>query len=432
MKLRPSLLCLAGILILGFLLTRRLDQILTPQLKEEDGLLFFAQANNDGWRAVLGPYMGYLHLAPRLVAALLVPLPLEYVPLAYNFAGMLVVALVAFRLLTARIPPLAGLAGALAIVVVPSSGAVYGNINCLHFALASLLVVNLLEPAPTDLRPAIRRTIEMLLAALSGPEGLILAPFSLIRAWQWRRQRGGWLVLAGWWAGAGVQFLLLHDNPRVAGPLRNAAPSVALLARYVKMLFGQWLGAPDDGRVALIVLLVVVLVFALLLWRHPYRYEVLAMLAAALVLLCAGRLAGSQWPQPFALGARLVFLPYVLLVWTLGWLAAGVTGWRRLAPALLFLGVAASSLPAWAAKPIPDCRWPRQIAALRAGDALVLADPRSVLGDRCFIPVANSIVLFAPGLGSDGSIHAFAICLRWSPKYPVRSDPHPVDLSDLP
>ena len=70
MKLRPGLVCLAGLLLLGFLLTRRLDQILIPQLKEEDGLLFFAQAINDGWRAVFIPYMGYLHLAPRLVVAI--------------------------------------------------------------------------------------------------------------------------------------------------------------------------------------------------------------------------------------------------------------------------------------------------------------------------------------------------------------------------
>jgi hypothetical protein len=109
-----------------------------------------------------------------------------------------------------------------------------------------------------------------------------------------------------------------------------------------------------------------------------------------------------------------------------------VTGWRRLAPALLFLGVVASSLPAWTADPIPNCRWPLQVAALRAGDAVVLADPHSVLGDRCFIPVANSIVLFAPGQGVDGSIHAFAICLRWTPAYHIRRDPHPIDLSDLP
>jgi hypothetical protein len=161
-------------------------------------------------------------------------------------------------------------------------------------------------------------------------------------------------MLAGLWAGAGVQFLVLHNNPRDTGPLTDAVPSVVLLARYVKVLFGEWLGVPDGGRVALVVLLIVVLVFALLLLRHPHRYEVIALLTAALVLLCAGRLAGSHWPHPFALGARLVFLPYVLLVWTLGWLAADVTGWRRLAPALLFLGVVASSLPAWTADPIPN------------------------------------------------------------------------------
>jgi hypothetical protein len=154
--------------------TRHPGDLVVPQLLEEDGLILFQQALVwGGWRTVLWPYNGYLNLLPRLFAALLRPVPMEWAPLAYTLLALVVIAATAARVGTARIPRLAAAAGALALIAVPGNSAGCINLNLLHFTLAALIAVNLLEPAPESNCETARRGIEVFVAALSGPEGIV-------------------------------------------------------------------------------------------------------------------------------------------------------------------------------------------------------------------------------------------------------------------
>jgi len=175
------------LLAAAIIATRHLGDLVVPQLRDEDGLVYFQQALAwGGWRMILWPYGGYLNVLPRFFAALLRPIPLEWAPLAYNFSALIVVA--ATRRAgghgwhpahgrgrrRARSDRRAG----------NSVGCI--NLDMLHFTLAALIAVNLLESAPRVELRTIRRGMEVLVAALSGPEGIVLTPFTLLRAWQWR------------------------------------------------------------------------------------------------------------------------------------------------------------------------------------------------------------------------------------------------------
>ncbi|CCQ14414.1 putative uncharacterized protein [Rhodococcus sp. AW25M09] len=69
---------------------RGLPRMRSPALFAEDGQIFLAEAHNDGIAAIITPYAGYLHVIPRLVAALLEPLPVTSAPIAYLWAAVVV------------------------------------------------------------------------------------------------------------------------------------------------------------------------------------------------------------------------------------------------------------------------------------------------------------------------------------------------------
>lgn len=75
----------------AILVARSPDLFVTPKLVVEDGAVFFAGAfNHPPFEAILIPYAGYWHLAPRLVAAAGTLLPLAVVPLFYAFCALLI------------------------------------------------------------------------------------------------------------------------------------------------------------------------------------------------------------------------------------------------------------------------------------------------------------------------------------------------------
>jgi hypothetical protein len=148
--------------------------------------------------------------------------------------------------------------------------------------------------------------------------------------------------------------------------------------------------------------------FGILIARsQQHRRPTVLMLLGALAFLCAGRAASAHWGHPFDVGSRYVFLPYAAVFWSLGWLAAGVDGWRRVVPAAV---VIASALSNWTADMLPDLHWRAQVAALRDGRSPIFADPRT-LGKRCFNPIDHSAMLWVPATATDHLIHAYAICV---------------------
>lgn len=413
------------LLLAAIVATRHLGDFIVPQLRDEEGLIYFQQALVwGGWRMVLWPYGGYMNLLPRLLAALLRPIPLEWAPLAYNLSGLVVVSAIAARVGTARIPRLAAATGALALIVVPGSCVGSIDLDLLHFTLAALIAINLLESAPDSNCETARRTIEMLVTTLSGPEGIVLAPFVLLRCWQWRRSRHALLMLGGHLIGTLAQLLVLLNDPRKSAATQLATlPSVGVLSRYAKLFFGGWLGAPFDWRVAAMVFSIATACMAgvWIVRGQRYRWPALLVLLGGLAFLWVGRAANGYWCHPFYFSCRHVYLPYAAVFWSLGWLASGIGGWRRLVPVLLAVAAIVSALPTWTSDTPPDLHWREQVIALREGRSPIFGDARA-LGWRCPFPVEHSAMLWILAGGSDQQIHAFAICVP-SPGPVTTEDP---------
>jgi hypothetical protein len=380
------------LLAVALLMTRRLDQVLVAQFFADDAV-FFSDAVTEGWHSIFQSYGNYSNIIPRVLAMLTAPLPWEWMPLAYSLAAFAITAWVVTRIVTARIPRWAAVAGGFAVIALPTNGWLAGCICGLHFILGALLAVNLLEPAPERRGETVRRSLEVGLIALSGPEVLLLAPVALWRAWQWRKMPRGLAVLSVFFFGALVEcgVLLMHPRMMLAAPIRQGnnhyimstgtitdlIPTGSVLGRYAGYLFGTWAGAPDNlvaGRlVAASVGIALVLLFAGK--RQSYRWQAAALLAVAVALLSAGRSTSLGWPSPFGWDSRLVYCPFVFILWSLGWLAAGTVAWRRWAAVALFVAAVVSAATHWFGDIPPDYHWKEQVREVRAGRRDVLISP---------------------------------------------------------
>jgi hypothetical protein len=362
-----------GLLVLAWaaFASRRPDQWFAPQFWAEDGVIFFSGAVTQGGAALGQPYAGYLHLVPRLVAGIFAPFPWEYQPLLYTLAAGLIAAMVVVRVASSAATTLEKVLMAVAVVAVPHSGEVFLNLTNVNWILGVLLVLNLREPAPSSRGTAARRTAEVLLAGLSGPIALCLAPWVAWWSWRERRNSHAWPLVAAWSVAILVQGLVLlaSDRPVTGGETGFLSLPAWLVPRYAQAIFvgAWWPYLPALGwAVAVVALAGTVVLFA---GRgNDRRWEAALLLVFAVVLLTAGRAAIGRWGNPFGGDARYTYLPLVLLLWAFASLAAGSA--RRM-PRWIALGlsaaVVASAASAWVARPMGDFTWPRQVREVREG-----------------------------------------------------------------
>src|SRR3546814_14536303 len=70
---------------------RRPDVVLNPQFWAEDGKIWFANVHNLGaWQSLFLPQNGYLQTLSRLVAGIAALVPMQWAPLVFNLAAIMV------------------------------------------------------------------------------------------------------------------------------------------------------------------------------------------------------------------------------------------------------------------------------------------------------------------------------------------------------
>jgi hypothetical protein len=144
----------AGLAVLLFL--RRPDSLLSPQFWAEDGAEFF-YFQFYGSLPLFKPYSGYLHLAPRAVAALAGLFPVRFAPLIYNIFALALAALCSawfslphFRHLV-RSDRLRA-AACIFIAVMPAAGTVLLNLTNVQWYLLTWLGLVCFQPFPATLK----------------------------------------------------------------------------------------------------------------------------------------------------------------------------------------------------------------------------------------------------------------------------------------
>lgn len=226
----------------ALVITRRTDALTTPQFWAEDGMIWYAEAYNDGfWRTVFRPYGGYFQTFQRLAATLSLGVELRAAPLVMNLVALLVQIAVPLFLLSDRMEEavpgrLRRLVLALGIVLVPNAFEVQANVTNSHVHLALLAFLVLLAGRADTRAWRVFDVAVLLLSSASGPFCILLAPIALLAWWRgtepWTRVR-----LLCVLAGTSVQVLCLL---RLAGAMRAVGSDYgASVGNVLAILGGQ-------------------------------------------------------------------------------------------------------------------------------------------------------------------------------------------------
>ncbi|HUW81042.1 MAG TPA: hypothetical protein VMV54_09155, partial [Acidocella sp.] len=178
------------------LFSRGPSRLLRPELWAEDGVFWLRQAYNSGLSDLMTPIVGYLQTLSRLGGLVAIHFPLTEAPLIFALIAFVVqlapVVLLLSRRGEALVPSLpVRLLIVLYYIGAPNSFEVYVNLtNAMwHLALVAFLLVVL--PKPRTVVGLIADAVVLMVAGLSGPLVLFIAPIAWWQVVELRRQTDG-------------------------------------------------------------------------------------------------------------------------------------------------------------------------------------------------------------------------------------------------
>lgn len=339
--------------------------------------MFYVDALVRHGSSLLLPYAGYLHLVPRLTALLAAGFDPLWAP-AITTGVAFTLTLVTFaRLLSSRVElPFRGLLP-LAVVLLPDTREIFFNITNVQWLLALGLVALVVSRDSIRWTDHLSDAIFVLLAGLSGPFSILLAPLLIVRAVV-RRTRASAALAMLVAATAGIQAWFVSHHPD-AGVVDATAFRGALIPPIVGLRLGAlllpetWLPSPTAGRFWLGAIGVAILgsVAGLAGPKDSHRIS-RSLLAAAFFLLTAAAFYRYRQIQPVFLephiSPRYFFVPQAILLWLLI-SQAGAGRLRKIAACLLLGGFLAVALPGFRLEPFVDLHWPDYAREIRAGRA---------------------------------------------------------------
>jgi hypothetical protein len=301
------------------------DWFVRPRIWAEDGPVFFLQARVDGASAILTPYAAYLHLVPRLIAALGSLLDPSWIPALYAYASFALTLWVVARVFSPRLDLPGKPLLALAIVAVPHTGEVFlcpTNVQWI-LALALALLALMRDPATRAQQASDLATVAG--AGLTGPFCIFVLPLFAMRAFV-RRSRPSWVLFAAVALASLVQGWMLttlgldsYPN-RPHGPFDPLNLAAVLSARIALALLGgqDWSYLWGRGAVIGAGVLLLCAIAALAWVGRAYRRErlVLLLLMGLVVLSGAMKTRADLWYwNDLVSGDRYFYIPKVLALW---------------------------------------------------------------------------------------------------------------------
>lgn len=206
-----------AVVSVAVVISHRPDAVTRPQFFAEDGLNWYAEVYKSGpFAQFFTPYAGYLQIVSRIVAGLSLLVPVGSAPLVFAIAAIICQVLPAVFLASTRLSPLipnSWVRLGLAFIYLASPGA--SGIDAIltdaqwHLAVLSFLI--LIAPRPTRWTWLGLDLAALLIAGLSGPFALFLAPLALSLSLR-RRDKQQWVVTAVVWAAATITAAVLALN----------------------------------------------------------------------------------------------------------------------------------------------------------------------------------------------------------------------------
>jgi hypothetical protein len=179
----------------GLLASRGPDRLWQPELWAEDGAIWLQQAYNLGPPSLAMPMTGYLQSLSRLTALLAVHLPLTYAPSIFAWTAFALQIAPAALLLSSRGEALIGSLTVRLLLVLyyvggPNAAEVYINLTNAMWHLALLAFLLVVLPKPRTGWGLGAEAALLVLAGLSGPLVLFIAPIAWWHGWAERREPG--------------------------------------------------------------------------------------------------------------------------------------------------------------------------------------------------------------------------------------------------
>ncbi len=338
----------------------------------EDVVIFMREANVVGVRAYILPYANYLHLLPRSIAWLTLPLPFTTIPYAYVAATVVVtcgasayVHRVAQELRTQGIAlgPLSVIIVANGPLLVPHNGEVLLTITNLQWVLGPALLAFIVEgvwlrPQLSSVRQ-LGRVATALLLGLTGPYIIVFAPVWMgMIAWRLRHKLPFDQPLCAALALTTlIQALYVHFGDPLKGEAIPIAPDAwppyyfgtFVRSFVVSLFYGHevFLSAPSGLLLATMVAFpVVTYAIGMVASPRPTRRAAALLLGMTLFTWWVGvwRQHNPQLPiEACGHGSRYTFVPEIFTLWALWLMANNVRGPGR---AALLSGVAIMPLVA--------------------------------------------------------------------------------------
>ncbi|HUQ57319.1 hypothetical protein [Lentzea sp.] len=318
----------------------------------EDGAVFAAEALRfPALRNLVEPYDGYLHTVPRLVAEVAAVLPIEWTAAVFAVTAAALralVALIAFAGSKAYIEstPLRFALAALVIVLPAGNSETLDNLSNLHWFLFYGVFWALLWRNA----PRVPVALFVLLAALTGPLVLVLAPIALVRLFLPRKE-----VPLAFLGGLVVQAVTVALSTRTAYSHDEADPVQVLLASLLRVPVVAFAGSEklDD------------------LYPAMGNFVIIAALLVALVPMAAGLRFGNRAGRTLVLTTAVLSVVVILACLLLNWSGVlqaqqpGVVmaGQRySIAPCLflftaMFAGLDQTPAPTWARAVVGGSRY---------------------------------------------------------------------------
>ncbi|MEX0768974.1 MAG: hypothetical protein WD029_10925 [Microthrixaceae bacterium] len=301
---------------------RRPSALTDPGLFAEDGAVFWLQSLTAGLSSILEPYNGYLHLLPRLIAAVGSWLPVAATPLFFACASAIVAVSACGLILSQRFAPL--IPSYLARILVFALLLLMPRLTTVHLSLNSVLwwcgVALFLSCLADD--PSTKSGCSIELAAiavlvLSGLAGLVLAPLVFLRWWRLRSRHSMHLLIV-WWGLSILQLGVYLTQNRQNGQVPLGPPlarsgiekTFGSLALGRNAIDGRWVTGLPLVLLALLSVFVAVWLIILILGTK-WNYSV-AILWAATVPIFAGFLALG--PRAAVLPDRYTVLPSAAVI----------------------------------------------------------------------------------------------------------------------
>lgn len=377
-------------LVLIALFSRCPSLLTHAQFYAEDGTIWFAQAYNGGWLHSLRlPQAGYLNLMPRLGAGLALLFPLPGAPLVMAIVGMLIQSLPVPILLSSRCRNWAPLPTrmllAIIYVAIPNAREIHVVLTNTqwHLALAAALVA--FASSPRTWRGRLFDGVLLLVAALSGPFSIILAPMVLL-FWWLRRQRWSLAVFALTSICGFTQIVVLLLGSHSLQNALGASPGGVLRILGGHIVACAILGSYSFAKLAPMAFLVPVALGGLSIYLYCLRFANLewklflaycAELYVASLLRPLATVSMSAWDLLINdVSGRYWFFPMLAFVWSAAWCALyGRDRLFKIAGTCVLLSMSVGIVRDWKYEGFPDDHFAVSVQRMRdakPGDHVVM------------------------------------------------------------